>query len=150
MQGAPLPLSAQGFPARLPTGLRPPGRIFICDNDLDFAEELASGLATSGFEVITLAGAASPNEVFASFQPNVLLLDIFMPPPDGFEVLDQLRGDPRHQDMSLVLISGAGTNLLDVAARFCVARKMRLAATLEKPLKLADIIRICAIHAGSA
>lgn len=149
MQGTSLPLSAQGFPARVPTGLRPPGRIFICDDDLDFAEELASGLATGGFETATLAGASSPYKIFDRFQPNVLLLDIFMPPPDGFEVLDQLRSDPRHKDTSLVLMSGAGTNLLDVAARFCVARKMRLAATLEKPLKLAEIIRICIIHTGN-
>lgn len=150
MQGTPLPLSAQAFPARLPAGLRPLGRVFICDDDMDFSEELASGLATRGFETVTLAGASSPTEILDNFQPDVLLLDIFMPPPDGFEVLEQLRSDPRHKDMSLVLISGAGVNLLDVAARFCVARKMRLAASLEKPLKLADIIRICNIHAGGA
>lgn len=149
MQGIQLPLSAPGFPARLPAGLNPPGRVFICDDDLDFAEELASGLLASGFETATLAGVSSPNEVFESFSPDVLLLDIFMPPPDGFEVLNQLRNDSRYKDMSLVLMSGAGTSLLDVAARFCVARKMRLAATLEKPLKLVDIIRICNIHTGS-
>lgn len=149
MQGTQLPLSAQELPARLSTGLRPPGRVFICDDDLDFAEELASGLVTSGFETATLAGVSSPNEIFESFSPDVLLLDIFMPPPDGFEVLNQLRNDLRYKDMPLILMSGASTSLLDVAARFCVARKMRLTATFEKPLKLADIIRICNIHTGS-
>jgi DNA-binding response OmpR family regulator len=150
MQTTSLPLSARGFPVRRLVDVKPPARIFICDDDLDFSEELASGLAASGFETVTLAGVSSPNEILKKILPDILLLDIFMPPPDGFEVLNQLRSHPRQNDISLILISGAGTSLLDVAARFCVARKLRLAATFEKPLKLAEIIRVCNIHTSGA
>jgi DNA-binding response OmpR family regulator len=139
-------MSLPGFPARDPAR-SPAGRVFICDDDLAFAEELATALSSFGLDVMTLAGGRSPQDIFENFQPDIVLLDIFMPPPDGFEVMNQARAAPRPDDIVWVLMSGAGTSLLDVAARFCVARNMRLAATCQKPLNLAEIVRLCAVHA---
>jgi DNA-binding response OmpR family regulator len=135
-----------GFPARDPARGRA-GRVFICDDDLAFAEELAAGLGSCGLDVVTLAGGRPLQDIFENFQPDIVLLDIFMPPPDGFEVMNQARAASRPDAIVWVLMSGAGTSLLDVAARFCVARNMRLAATLQKPLNLAEIARLCAVHA---
>jgi DNA-binding response OmpR family regulator len=143
---APLSISMPGFPARDPAR-GPAGRVFICDDDLAFAEELAAGLSGCGLDVVTLAGGRPLTDIFENFQPDIVLLDIFMPPPDGFEVMNQARAASRRDDIVWVLMSGAGTSLLDVAARFCVARNMRLAATLQKPLNLAEIARLCAVHA---
>lgn len=140
---APLPTSRKPAPPPRRPLPRPIRRIFICDDDLEFADELASALVGMGFAVATLKDGRKAGEVIADFQPHTILLDIYMPPPDGFEVLNIVGNDPRRAEMSLIMMSGSGATLLDVAARFCQARDIRLAGAFEKPIRLADIVRLC-------
>lgn len=146
MPAPPLPLSHRPGPRRRTAAARP-GRVFICDDDLYFARELAEGLDANGFETRTLAGNHSATDILDSFAPGMVLLDIFMPPPDGFEMINHIRTVSGRREMSLILMSGAGTDLLEVASRFCVARKLRLAAAFQKPVDLREIVRLCRIHA---
>jgi DNA-binding response OmpR family regulator len=145
MPAPPLPLSHRHGPPRRPA-VAGPARVFICDDDLDFARELAEGLIANGFETRTLAGGLPATEIFDGFVPGIILLDIFMPPPDGFEMINHICALSNRREMSLILMSGAGTDLLEVASRFCIARRLRLAAVFQKPIDLREIVRLCRIH----
>src|SRR5438094_357403 len=52
---------------------------------------LKAYLADSVEEVRTLTDSRLIEEVFAEFQPDVIILDLHMPDPDGYEVLRRLR-----------------------------------------------------------
>ena len=39
--------------------------------------------------------------------PEVVLLDLKMPPPDGFEILQWIRNDPRCQDLAVCVFSSS-------------------------------------------
>jgi CheY-like chemotaxis protein len=143
MPAPPLPLSRTLPPQLKPVSSQQPLRVFVCDDDRDFALEMAEGLAAHGFLVRPL-GSGSPVEAMRDFKPDILLLDIFMPAPNGFEVLNVICDDPLLRAMSLVLMSGTDTGLLDVAKQFCASRKLKLAGTYQKPLRLAEMARICA------
>lgn len=121
-------------------------RVFVCDDDLDFADELAGALAMAGFEVRTLRDGKSPVEIFELFLPDVVLLDIYMPPPDGFEVMGHIANDTRPRDVSLILASGADDNMLEVARTYCAARGIKPAAVLRKPVRLSEVLAVCQAH----
>ncbi len=148
MPAPPLPPSNRPRPARMPVAVKTAPRVFICDDDLEFAQELAEGLAANGFEARTLAGNRSATQVVDGFLPDMILLDIYMPPPDGFEMINHIRDASGCKDVPLVLMSGADPGLLEVATRFCIARNVRLAAAFRKPVDLGNIIRVCNIHVG--
>lgn len=118
-------------------------RIFVCDDDLDFADELTCALGAGGFDVRTLRDGRTPVEVFELCRPDIVLLDIFMPPPDGFEMMNHICQDRRAGNLALILLSGAEGALLDVAAGFCRARGMLPAATLRKPVRLDGLLQVC-------
>jgi len=120
-----------------------PRRIFICDDDGAFASELTEALSGQGFAVAALDPSKRPVHQIMAFQPDVLLLDIYMPPPDGFEIVNHLHGTEGSREMTLVLMSGAAMDLLGVATRFCLARNLRVAGSFQKPLKLAELVRAC-------
>jgi CheY-like chemotaxis protein len=143
MPAPPLPLSRAVHPPARPAPSHQPVRIFVCDDDRDFALEMAEGLAAHGFVVRPL-GSGAPLDSLREFKPDILLLDIFMPAPNGFEILKVICDDPVLRGVSLVLMSGTDTGLLDVAKQFCAARKLNLAGTYQKPLRLAEMARICA------
>lgn len=121
-------------------------RVFACDDDLDFAAELASALAASGYEVRTLLDGKTPTEIFELFAPDIVLMDIYMPPPDGFEMVNHIAQSIRHRNISLALISGSDPTVLETAAHFCQGRGITPAAVLQKPVKLNDILRVCRAH----
>jgi CheY-like chemotaxis protein len=123
-------------------------RVFVCDDDLEFASEIASALTSIGCQVRTLKDGNSPVEIFELFQPDIVFLDIFMPPPDGFEVMNHIGQDTRKKSLSLVLVSGADGTLLEVARRFCQVRGIKTAGVLRKPIQLKTVVEICKNHPG--
>ena len=148
MPAPPLPPSNRRRPTHMPVAVKTAPRIFICDDNLEFAQELAEALEANGFETRTLAGNRPPTQIVDGFLPDMILLDIYMPPPDGFEMINHIRDASGCKDVPLVLMSGADPGLMEVASRFCIARNVRLAAAFRKPVDLGNIIRICNIHVG--
>lgn len=121
-------------------------RVFVCDDDLVFAGELASALNASSFEARTLRDGRTPLEIFELFAPDIVLLDLFMPPPDGFEMMNHIAQNIRHKHVSLVLMSGADQSQLETATQFCSGRGITPVAVLQKPVKLKDILSVCMNH----
>lgn len=125
-------------------------RVFICDDDLDFAQEMSRGLGAFDLQTGTLAGAQKPIQAIKAFNPDVVLMDIFMPEPNGFELLNMVIAQPDLRELPYILMSGTDTGLLDVAHRFCVGHKLRVAGVHQKPLRITEISRACRQAATSS
>jgi DNA-binding response OmpR family regulator len=127
--------------------LRPESlKVFICDDDLDFATELASALTTCGFETRTLLDGKTPIEIFELFAPDIVLLDLYMPPPDGFEMMNHIVQNVSHRNISLAIMSGGDAGVLETADRFCAARGIVASAVLQKPIYLGEVLQVCNAH----
>ena len=48
-------------------------------------------------------------DVFRRFQPDIVLLDLMMPPPDGFAILERLRAETQETFLPIVILT-ADTN----------------------------------------
>jgi two-component system response regulator MprA len=66
-------------------------RVLLIDDDHKIVGLLERGLAFEGFEVITAFDGEAGLEAARLSRPHVVLLDIAMPGPDGFEVCRRLR-----------------------------------------------------------
>ena len=66
-------------------------RVLIVDDDPVNVELLTTFLAGTVDEIRGLTDSRQVELVFASFQPDLVLLDLHMPEPDGLEVLRRLR-----------------------------------------------------------
>jgi cyclic di-GMP phosphodiesterase len=67
------------------------GRILVVDDEPANVELLEAILEHTGAEIRGLTDSRHVEEVFLEFEPDIVLLDLHMPEPDGLEVLRRLR-----------------------------------------------------------
>jgi DNA-binding response OmpR family regulator len=66
-------------------------RILVVDDVPENVRLLAAVLAPRGYDVITANDGSAALELVKSAKPDLVLLDVLMPPPDGYAVCRQLR-----------------------------------------------------------
>jgi putative two-component system response regulator len=67
-------------------------KVLIVDDEPANVEVLKAFLADSVDEVLGVTDSRQVERVFAQFEPDLILLDLHMPDPDGLELLRRLRG----------------------------------------------------------
>ena len=67
------------------------GRVLIVDDDPDDAEMLERFLAGEATAIRKVTNSELVEGAFQEFGPDIVLLDLHMPDPDGFEILRRLR-----------------------------------------------------------
>jgi diguanylate cyclase (GGDEF)-like protein len=79
----------------------------VCSSDLSvlFRVHLCRILKSAEYDVIEASGGLEGLEQVDREQPDLVLLDIVMPPPDGFEVCRVLRD--RHHLMPIILVTSS-------------------------------------------
>ena len=76
--------------------------IAVVDDEPKFCSALARLLKTHGFDVVTFTEGDKFLAACASRLPDCLLLDLHMPDPDGFEILERLS----ERELPVLVISG--------------------------------------------
>jgi CheY-like chemotaxis protein len=86
----------------------PPRRILVVDDNQDSAESLAALLGFLGADVRTAADGPQALEVFTTYEPSMVFLDIGMPGMDGYEVARRIRAGFPERRTVLVALTGWG------------------------------------------
>lgn len=83
-------------------------KILVVDDEPNILKIVCIRLQLNGYEVV-MAGDGAEGLVRArSDHPDLILLDIAMPPPDGAEVCRILKQDPDCQTIPVILLTAKG------------------------------------------
>jgi DNA-binding NtrC family response regulator len=104
-------------------------KVLIVDDEERVVQSIAGVLGDEGFQVATARSGEEALILFQSEEPDVTLLDIWMPGMDGIEVLKRLK--TISPDCLVVMISGHATISTAMAAV-----KFGAFDFIEKPLSL--------------
>jgi CheY-like chemotaxis protein len=107
--------------------------VLVIDDDPAIRDALAVMLETSGFRTLTAANGAEGLSILGTReQPRLILLDLAMPVMDGVAFQTALRGDTRHADVPVILITAEEVRPDQVAA-------LNAVAVLRKPFGSAEL-----------
>lgn len=81
-------------------------RVLVVDDNRDAGDSLGMLLDVSGADVRLAYDGAAALSAIDEYRPSVVLLDLGMPGMDGYEVARRIRADQRHDDITLVAITG--------------------------------------------
>jgi CheY-like chemotaxis protein len=90
-------------------------KVFIIDDDQTMVYLLRTLLEMDGFEVAEVQDWDTILETVRNEDPDLILMDYFLPDLDGLELLTQLRADPDLTQARIIMSSG-----MDVSDR-CMA-----------------------------
>lgn len=83
-------------------------RILAVDDDPEGLATLEDLLRSAGYQVITAANGADSLQAIRTGGPDIVLLDINMPEPDGLEVTREVKSDPELRFIPIVLLTARG------------------------------------------
>jgi CheY-like chemotaxis protein len=79
--------------------------VLVVDDEPDIALICRLALTLAGFDVEACENGTEALAFLADRTPDVVLLDLRLPDLSGWEILDQLRGEGRLDDLRVVLFS---------------------------------------------
>jgi CheY-like chemotaxis protein len=119
-------------------------KLFVADDNLDFATFISTTAKRDGWEVATCAnGGILIDKLLESHGPALLLIDINMPEMDGIEVIEELTELDR--SFRLRFMTGGTIPSIIAAGMIAKARNLSVGQSIFKPLDLKtlkDILHI--------
>jgi CheY-like chemotaxis protein len=108
----------------------PNGRILVVDDNAHALDAMSELLKFEGFSVLTAQnGSEALNQMRTAGQISLVLLDLWMPVMDGWEVLRRKSGDPDIAEIPVVVLSAVPPVSLDGADE-----------VLRKPVDLGPLV----------
>jgi len=83
-------------------------KILIVDDEPNIVISLEFLMKKEGFEVAVANDGDEALAKVASFNPDLILLDVMMPKKSGFEVCEALRADPGRAGLKIIMLTAKG------------------------------------------
>jgi len=81
-------------------------KILIVDDDSDVREYLKTVLSGILIDIDVAADGFEAGKKLIQFKPDLIILDLFMPNMNGFEVCRKIKADPLTKNIKIIILSG--------------------------------------------
>ncbi len=121
-------------------------RVLVVDDDAPSLELMEATLRGLGYTPETCAGGEEALSAAARHPPHALVLDLLMPPTDGFEFLDRFRAEPSRRHIPVIVwtrteLSADDRQRLADAAVVVIAKGGRSELVAELSLHLPPVVK---------
>lgn len=82
--------------------------IAIVDDEADILELVSLHLKRSGFKVDTFSDGKSFYTYLKNNNPDLTILDLMLPDIDGLDICRDIRQNPRHNNMPIIMLTARG------------------------------------------
>jgi DNA-binding response OmpR family regulator len=80
-------------------------KIIVVDDDKTSTTLFEQVLLMNKYDVVTLNESAKTLEIVTEVKPDLIILDLMMPDPDGFKVCRMLRAHPNFRRTPIIIVT---------------------------------------------
>jgi PAS domain S-box-containing protein len=103
--------SPRSVPASIESS--PGTKVIICDDEPEVREVLQTMLEERAYQVVAVESGEELVRAAKTFNPDVILLDLFMPGMNGWETLANLKSDEETAGIPVIIVSAIGREETD-------------------------------------
>lgn len=107
----------------------------IVDDDTQVTTLLGKLLTMEGYQITAVNDSSKAHETALSVKPDLFLLDLMMPDPDGFKLCRMLRADPNFLFTPIIIVTALDDNDSRVVAFGAGANDF-----ITKPFHASDLV----------
>jgi DNA-binding response OmpR family regulator len=111
-------------------------RILIVDDDVPTTALLERVLTAEGYDAISINDSSIAIQAARSINPDLFLLDLMMPEPDGFKLCRMVRAEPKFFVTPIIIVTALDDNDSRVVAFGAGANDY-----ITKPFDINDLAR---------
>jgi CheY-like chemotaxis protein len=117
-------------------------KILVVDDDPDIVEAITTVLeSVDEYDVRTARDGLECMQAVKEDVPDLLILDLLMPRMDGFTVVRDLRGNPRHRGLPIMILTSVREDASYRRYELEMGVRMDVQDYIEKPVPPAELMR---------
>ena len=110
-------------------------KILIVDDEPEIVEFIGMRLAAKSYDIIKAFNGEDALRMAMKEKPDLIILDVLMPPPDGLKVCSTLKNDASYKNIPIILLSAKATEKDRETGKQCGADEY-----LTKPFENKDLL----------
>ncbi len=101
------------------------GQVLLIEDEPNIIEAIRFILSRDGWQVHTHSNGTDAVQIVRDRSPDVVILDVMLPGRSGYDILRELRGDPAHANLPVLMLTARGqTKDRELAERAGASRFM--------------------------
>ncbi len=110
-------------------------RVLLIEDEPNIIEAISFILTRDGWTVHTHSDGETANDRITAMPPDIIILDVMLPGKSGYDILRDLRADPRTIHLPVLMLTARGqTRDRELAEKLGVTRFM------TKPFSNAEVL----------
>jgi DNA-binding response OmpR family regulator len=122
-----------------------PKKILIADDEANIVTSLEFLLQRSGYEVRIARNGEEALQHVASFEPDLILLDVMMPLKSGYEVCQKVRENAQWRSIKIIMLTAKGRDI-----EITKGLSLGADAYVTKPFSTKELLAEVKKHLGEA
>ena len=110
--------------------------ILVVDDEPDLTDMLRIKLSRAGYRVRIATTGSEALAALTTEKPDLIVLDVMIPPPDGYKVCRILKASRDFQDIPIIMLSAKGMRD-DVSKGYAAGAD----SYLTKPIKARELLK---------
>ena len=83
-------------------------RVLLIEDEPNIIEAIRFLLSRDGWEVQTHSNGSTALDAVGRHRPDLVILDVMLPDRSGYDILADLRADPVHADLPVLMLTARG------------------------------------------
>ena len=83
--------------------------ILVVDDDPDLVEAISMKLESKDYHVSKAYDGIEAWDRIKEERPDLIILDVMMPRKNGYELCDEIKNNPKYQDITVILLTAVGS-----------------------------------------
>lgn len=115
-------------------------KILIVDDDPDFVEATRTVLESALYNVSVAYNGAEGLSKARTERPELIILDIIMPTPDGFQVCQKIKEDPELARIPVIMLTSLSQRLHETTYSLREGLMLEAEDFVDKPVAPAELL----------